>query len=403
MQNTDGKIMEHFPIVLALSRAALQTPNTAVENHLRRLIKALEKDGQAEQADGLDKLVRSTGKSVTIQPSRVVLSLAAMGGEMLTPSVKPPVDKETSTPLAEIILPNEMFGAHPIFEKNLAVSIDSLLEEWKNIDKLKDSGINPALALMLFGAPGTGKTLLAHHIAKELNYPLVIAKLDGLISSFLGTTARNISNLFAFANRYKCILLLDEFDAIAKLRDDPNEMGELKRVVNTLLQCLDNRNNIGFTISITNHEALLDPAIWRRFDIRIEIPKPTYKTREQLLLRNLPKHLKLKSAQIKFLTWTTDDYSGSDIAKLSNFISRKVAIQGIEFDFLETVRSYIILSANNQESSKRLLVIGRPEELAIELNRDPNSSMSQEALAELFGNSQSTISRWLKTEKKYKE
>lgn len=395
--------MEHYPIVLALSRAALQTPNTAVENHLRRLIKALEKDGQAEQADGLNKLVRNTGKSVAIQPSRVVLSLAAMGGEMLTPSVKPPVDKETSAPLAEIVFPSETLDAHPIFEENLSASIDSLLEEWKNIDKLKGSGINPALALMLFGAPGTGKTFLAHHIARELNYPLVVAKLDGLISSFLGTTARNISNLFAFANRYKCILLLDEFDAVAKLRDDPNELGELKRVVNTLLQCLDNRNNIGFTISITNHEALLDPAIWRRFDIRIEIPKPIHQTREQILLRNLPKNLKLKKSQINFLTWITDGYSGSDIAKLSNFIKRKIAIQGSKFDFFETVRSYIILSAKDQENNRRQAVIGRPEELAIELNRDPEHSMSQEALAELFGKAQSTISRWLKSEKKHKE
>ncbi|MCY1289289.1 ATP-dependent zinc metalloprotease FtsH [compost metagenome] len=395
--------MEHFPIVLALSRAALQTPNTAVENHLRRLIKALEKDGQAEQADGLDKLVRSTGKSVAIQPSRVVLSLAAMGGEMLTPSVKPPVDKETSAPLAEIVFPSEMLDAQPIFEENLAGSINSLLEEWKNIDKLKDSGINPALALMLFGAPGTGKTFLAHHIARELNYPLVVAKLDGLISSFLGTTARNISNLFAFANRYKCILLLDEFDAVAKLRDDPNELGELKRVVNTLLQCLDNRNSIGFTISITNHEALLDPAIWRRFDIRIEIPKPAHQTREQILLRNLPKNLKLKKSQINFLTWITDGYSGSDIAKLSNFIKRKIAIQGSKFDFLEAVRSYIILSAKDQENNRRQAVIGRPEELAIELNRDPENPIPQESLAELFGKAQSTISRWLKSEKKHKE
>ncbi|HCL3477228.1 AAA family ATPase [Pseudomonas aeruginosa] len=395
--------MEHFPIVLALSRAALQTPNTAVENHLRRLIKALEKDGQAEQADGLNKLVRNTGKSVAIQPSRVVLSLAAMGGEMLTPSVKPPVDKETSAPLAEIVFPSETLDANPIFEDNLSASIDSLLEEWRNIDKLKESGINPALALMLFGAPGTGKTFLAHHIARELNYPLVVAKLDGLISSFLGTTARNISNLFAFANRYKCILLLDEFDAVAKLRDDPNELGELKRVVNTLLQCLDNRSNIGFTISITNHEALLDPAIWRRFDIRIEIPKPVHQIREQILLRNLPKNVKLKKSQINFLTWITDGYSGSDIAKLSNFIKRKIAIQGSKFDFFETVRSYIILSAKDQENNRRQAAIGRPEELAIELNRDPEHSMPQEALAELFGKAQSTISRWLKSEKKHKE
>ena len=81
-------------------------------------------------------------------------------------------------------------------------------------------------------------------------------KLDGLVSSFLGTTARNIGNLFAFANRHRCILLLDEFDAIAKVRDDPQEVGEIKRVVNALLQNLDTRRDVGFTIGITNHPKL---------------------------------------------------------------------------------------------------------------------------------------------------
>lgn len=81
--------------------------------------------------------------------------------------------------------------------------------------------------------------------------------------------------MFSFANRYNCVLLLDEFDAIAKLRNDPQEVGEVKRVVNTLLQCLDSRKDCGFTIGVTNHEALLDPAVWRRFDVQIEIPKPS--------------------------------------------------------------------------------------------------------------------------------
>lgn len=79
----------------------------------------------------------------------------------------------------------------------------------------------------------------------SLLLPLIVARLDGLISSFLGTTARNISNLLTFANRYKCVFLLDEFDAVTKLRDDPHELGEIKRVVNTLLQCIDSRADIG--------------------------------------------------------------------------------------------------------------------------------------------------------------
>ncbi|MDO9616216.1 MAG: ATP-binding protein [Pseudomonas sp.] len=391
--------MDHFSIVLALSRAALQNPNSAIENHLRRLVKALEKNGQTDQAEALEKLLRTTGKSVEIQPSRVVLSFAAMGGELLTPSVKAPVDRETSAPLAEIIFPDSARTATPIFTNELSNSVESLLEEWRNVDKLKKAGIKPALSLMTFGAPGTGKTLLAHHIAKLLGYPLVVARLDGLVSSFLGTTARNISNLFSFANRYKCILLLDEFDAIAKLRDDPNELGELKRVVNTLLQCLDSRSEIGFTIAITNHESLLDPAVWRRFDARIEVPKPHWNARAKILENNFLGHTPLSDVQLGFLTWISNGYSGSDIEKLSDFIIRRQAIQGSKFDFLESIKIHIQLSAHDTESINREMAIGRQEDLALALNADEELAMPQEKLAELFGKTQSTISRWLKKEK----
>lgn len=391
--------MEHFSIVLAVCRAAMQASNPAVENHLRRLAKALEKDGHVDQAQGLAKLLQAPGKSVEIQPSRVVLSLASMGGELLTPNVKAPVDRETSAPLAEIIFPDFARQIIPVFDSGLSDSVDGLLDEWKNIDRLKAAGVKPALSLMMFGAPGTGKTLLAHHMAKELGYPLVVARLDGLVSSFLGTTARNISNLFAFANRYKCILLLDEFDAVAKLRDDPNELGELKRVVNTLLQCLDERSSIGFTVSITNHESLLDPAVWRRFDIRIEVPKPNWDARFQILKDQFSGGMKVSTVQLLFLVWVSKGYSGSDIEKLSDFIKRRFAILADKFDFVESVRKYVQLSAQVLESDNRDLVIGKPEDLAYALAHDAELTMAQDKLAELFSRTQSTISRWVRKEK----
>ncbi|MDU8544590.1 AAA family ATPase [Pseudomonas syringae group sp. J248-6] len=391
--------MEHFSIVLAVCRAAMQTPNPAIENHLRRLAKALEKDGQGAQAQGLAKLLQAPGKSVEIQPSRVVLSLASMGGELLTPSVKAPVDRETSAPLAEIIFPDFVRPVVPIFDTGLSGSVDGLLDEWRNIDRLKVAGVKPALSLMMFGAPGTGKTLLAHHMAKELGYPLVVARLDGLVSSFLGTTARNISNLFTFANRYKCILLLDEFDAVAKLRDDPNELGELKRVVNTLLQCLDERSSIGFTVAITNHESLLDPAVWRRFDIRIEVPKPNWDARVQILKSQFSGGMKISAVQLLFLAWVSKGYSGSDIEKLSDFVKRRFAILADKYEFIESVRKYVQLSAQVLESENRDLVIGRSEDLAYALAHDAEITMPQDKLAELFSRTQSTISRWVRKEK----
>ena len=133
---------------------------------------------------------------------------------------------------------------------------------------------------LIYGPPGVGKTKLARYLARQLELPCVEVRLDGLMSSFLGTTASNIGALFDFANRYRCVLFLDEFDAVAKARDDVQEIGEIKRVVNTLLQSLDSRNGAGITVAATNHEHLLDHAVWRRFDSRIELHKPDPDVRE---------------------------------------------------------------------------------------------------------------------------
>jgi len=391
--------MQHYSIVVAICRAALQVENPAISGHVERLIKALEKDEEVDQVAGLKKLLQAKKKNIEILPSRVVLSSNALTGEQLIPTVKAPVDRETSASLAEIIFPNANPITLPIFESGLASSINNILDEWKHVDKLKSKGIEPALSLMLFGAPGTGKTLLAHHIGETLGLPIIVARLDGLLSSFLGTTARNIANLFAFANRYKCILLLDEFDAIAKLRDDPNELGELKRVVNTLLQCLDERSKIGFTIAITNHELLLDSAIWRRFDLRIEIPKPVALARRTMLQNHFNDLIKITEIQLDFLVWLSKGYSGSDIEKLAFFIQRKIAILEKEFNFLETIKEYLRLNANTNSNDRKQKVLSSPEELAQVLNHDTELGFSQIKIAQLFGVTQPKISKMLNSNK----
>jgi hypothetical protein len=139
----------------------------------------------------------------------------------------------------------------------LKLALDALISEWRRTDELRAMGVEPSRSCLFYGPPGTGKTLTAFTLAGKLGLPVVNARIDGLVSSFLGTTARNVANLFDFANRYRCVLVLDEFDALAKMRDDPHELGEIKRVVNTLLQNLE---GLGLTLAITNHDGLLDPA-----------------------------------------------------------------------------------------------------------------------------------------------
>jgi len=391
--------MEHFPIVLGLCRSAMQNGNQALRSHVERLARALEKEKQQEQVEALRKVLKSAESLQEISPSRVVLSRASLKGESLTPSVTAPVDRETGDPLAEIVFPDQRQTERPIFSGQLSKGITDLLEEWRHVDDLRKAGVRPAWATMLFGAPGTGKTMLARHIASELGLPLITARLDGLISSFLGTTARNISNLFSFANRYKCILLLDEFDAVAKVRDDPHELGEIKRVVNTLLQCIDGRAEIGFTIAVTNHESLLDPAVWRRFDIRIEIPKPDADARVAMLKRHFSDR-ETNDTVIRLMAWITEGGSGSDIEKLVDFVRRQQAIRKEKFDFLLTVRNFVQMSAHENQSQNRRLIGEDDDALARMLASDKAVPFSQEQLAMLFGCTQPTISRWLKKDNK---
>lgn len=390
--------VDHFPIVLSLARSALQTGEEVIRGQVERLVRALEQtETSAQQASQLKKLLSQHAKSAELTPSRVVLSKAQLGGERLSRSVQVPVDKETAAPLASISFPGEQNLSVPIFSKDLNIAVQKVIEEWTYVDELKNAGLTPALTTMFFGLPGTGKTMLAHYISEKLNLPLVTAKLDGLVSSFLGTTARNISALFSFADRYQCILLLDEFDAIAKVRDDPQELGEIKRVVNTLLQCIDERSQSGFTIAITNHENLLDSAIWRRFDIRIHVPLPGLDARQSIFEKYLNKIC--NERQIIFLAWVMEGCSGSDVEKLSIFLLRQHAINSKDFEFFDVLRLYAQLSAINKAGLKKDILLLPVEKIAVALLSDVNNPFNQEQIAYLFGKTQSTISRWVNKEK----
>lgn len=389
--------MENFPIVLALARTALANPTPAVRQHLERLHEALKASGAPEQAQAISKLLASDERSGQIEPSRMVLSRAALAGEAMTPSVRPPADRETASPLAEIVHSSQLRNEQPlVLSDALQPAVTSLIEEWRHLDRLRAYGVRAPLNCLVFGPPGTGKTYLAHYIAGQLGLPLVAARLDGIISSFLGTTARNISALFDFANRYQCVLLLDEFDAVAKIRDDPHEVGEIKRVVNTLLQCLDSRSDTGITIAITNHEQLLDTAVWRRFDTRIQVPKPDFKARLAIVKRYMSP-LDLRDLDHRLLAWLTHDRSGAQVQTLCNSMLRMVALNdSAEFSLAEALRVNAQLNADFKDSPRQLAIVGDPELLAQQLATDPETAFTQTELAQLLRKDQSTISRWQK-------
>lgn len=196
-----------------------------------------------------------------------------------------PVDVESRMDIVEITSPQIDFS-QVILSRYSQETINAFVESYKQRDTLLKSGLDTSNSLLLYGPPGCGKTTVAQLIATITGLPLVTARLDGLVSSLLGSTAKNIRKIFDYASKRECILFLDEFDVIAKLRDDKNELGELKRVVNSLIQNIDAFSNSNILIAATNHHDLLDPAIWRRFTTIITLEKPQ-KEEIGALLRSL--------------------------------------------------------------------------------------------------------------------
>ena len=233
---------------------------------------------------------------------------------------EPPVDKDSGVPLVEIRNPSRSLDEVVLGPITLEV-VENVLEEYRREDVLRSYGMLPAEKVLFFGPPGCGKTLAAEAIAYELDRPLAIVRLDSLVSSFLGETASNLRKIFDFIEKHKMVALFDEFDALGKERDDGSEHGELRRIVNAVLQMMDSYNGKSIIIAATNHEQILDSAIWRRFDELVEFPilnKNQIQHLLQLKLRGVRRDFDLESSELLNL------FEGKSPAIIERIIKRSI-------------------------------------------------------------------------------
>jgi SpoVK/Ycf46/Vps4 family AAA+-type ATPase len=195
-----------------------------------------------------------------------------------------------------------------------------LIREFRRADDVRRYGLPVRSKLLFCGPPGCGKTLCAEIFAAELGLPLFVVKLDRLISSYLGETAANVRKIFEFARKQPCVLFLDEFDALARSRDDGGEHNELRRVVNSLLLFIDRIQPKGFLVAATNLDKSLDVAVWRRFDEVVWFDKPN----RQMIDRFL--RLKFKNISTNFdPTQRSSSLEGYSYAEIE-----RVCIQAIK-------------------------------------------------------------------------
>jgi MoxR-like ATPase len=212
----------------------------------------------------------------------------------------------------------------PALPNDRELAVREFIAEWQNEARLRAAGLAPRHTALMYGPPGCGKTHLARFIAQSLGMALYVVRFDSLVSSYLGETASNLQRVFEFFSANRCVVLIDEIDAIAKLRDDRNELGELKRVVISLLQNIDYAETRSLLIAATNHPHLLDPALWRRFDVTWEIAPPSEEHREHIIRRLID--LSGRDAVARVVVTETAGCSGADIVQIGTDAKRKLAL-----------------------------------------------------------------------------
>lgn len=241
-----------------------------------------------------------------------------------------PLDIDSKLQIVEVI-PENSNRTDIVLSNIVKQQVEDFIKLIENSADLELAGLSIKKTMLLYGEPGCGKTSIAHYISEKTKLPLVVAKLDAIVSSLLGSTAKNLSRIFSYVSSMPCILLLDEFDAIAKARDDSHELGELKRVINSLLQNIDSMPSSTVLIAATNHPNLLDKAVWRRFYTKLEVGLPDDIGR-RMIIKNQLNGFKCgiieDDAKIKIISELMAKLSPSDISTIITKLKVKNIISG---------------------------------------------------------------------------
>lgn len=252
-----------------------------------RLIDAALK-GQADQVRMAANILSSDLQSSQPELSKQIALLSgskSLRGNIQRANPHPQSHDSEGEPFM-LVPPSMDAGAPPpVWPKDIQNTISHILKEFSLREKLLENSLEPVKTMIFTGPPGVGKTLTARWLADQLKLPFYILDIASLVSSQLGRTGKNLKSVIDKAAKSPCVLLLDEFDSIAKKRSDESDIGELKRLVTVLLQAIDSWPSTSLLIAATNHGDMLDPAIWRRFEEKITFSSPNGKQVEQYLLQ----------------------------------------------------------------------------------------------------------------------
>jgi SpoVK/Ycf46/Vps4 family AAA+-type ATPase len=350
-----------------LFRAIASDDREAIQSLLGVVIEEERQKGHAVLADQLENIAKKNSKTGSnLKMSQVnqsflpeiPQSLADLSNKALQPNTGSAATYR-SQELTElrngkrfkhslaVIIPRDQLRHYMILPEAVEQRFQRIEREYVARDRLAHFGFRYRQKVLLYGSPGCGKTMGAERLAWNVGLPMVKVRFDALMSSFLGETASNLREVFEVATQTPCLLFIDEVDAIAKSRDDTQEVGEIKRVVNTFLLLLDEYaapNSL--LVAATNLDQSLDHAVRRRFDEVIEVPKPTT-TEIRAILKQTLSSVAVGSLDWEALAQQMNGFSAAETVKVAQDAAKRAILE----------REELVIQQHLEEAIKEIQVL----------------------------------------------
>ena len=326
--------MARADLILTLVKASRQGDDLQV----RKAVEALAAEERA--------------KKHTILADRLLAQLQSSNGRHGRSAPLP--SRSAPGPLVAETVPARRLG-------DLILSVDAeetvryLVAEHHRADLLRSYNLEPRNRVLLAGPPGNGKTTLAEALAYALNVSLLVVRYEAMIGSYLGETAQRIAQVFEYASSRHCLLFFDEFDSVGKERGDPHETGEIKRVVSSLLLQIDALPSYVVAVAASNYPELLDRAVWRRFQIRLELPAPKQGQIEEWFRRFEKRHGQALGLSPRSLAQRLRGLSFSEVEDFGTDVLRRIVLEQPDADVEGIVECRL-------REWKRRFTSGRPYE-----------------------------------------